>query len=110
MLRLALGLAVATVLVGASAGTVVAQDELCGYFAFAGAYSSERAARREARRLDIDYYNLDESDSPNAGEGLFVVASGPFDRASQARREARRLNREPGVDGAYAGDRCFFLE
>jgi hypothetical protein len=109
MRRFTLGLAVAAVLIGSVPGTVVAED-LCGYFAMAGAYQSERSARREAKRLDIDYYDLDESDSDNAGEGYFVVASGPYDRESQARREARRLNREPDVDGAYAKQICFFLE
>jgi hypothetical protein len=109
MHRLGFGLAAAILLSGL-AGPAHAEEELCGYFAFAGAYGSERTARREARRLDIDFYDLDESDSPNAGEGYYVVASGPFDSGAEARREARRLNREPGVDGAYAKELCFYLQ
>jgi hypothetical protein len=90
-------------------GAVVAED-LCGWFAFAGAYSSKSAARREARKIDLEYYDLDESDSPNAGEGFWVVAAGPYDTAREARREARRLNREEDVDGAYAKELCFYLD
>lgn len=110
MRKLVLVLAVAAMAAGSAPPAAVAQEELCGWFAFAGAYSSRSAARREARRLDMDFYDLDESDSPNAGEGFWVVASGPYDRARQARREARRLAREEGVDGAYAKEICFFLE
>jgi hypothetical protein len=80
MRRFTLGLAAAAVLMGSAPGTVVAEEELCGFFAMAGAFQSERSARREAKRLDIDYYDLDESDSENAGAGYFVVASGPYQR------------------------------
>jgi hypothetical protein len=108
MRRLISGLAAVAVLL--TVPTVAVAEDVCGWFAFAGAYSSKSVARREARSLDIDYYDLDESDSDNAGEGLWVVASGPFDRASQARREARRLQREEDVDGAYASERCFYVD
>jgi hypothetical protein len=103
-----LGLAVTASMTAAP--TVVVAEDVCGWFAFAGAYSSRSVARREARNLDLDFYDLDESDSPNAGEGLWVVAAGPYDSGRAARREARRLEREEYVDGAYAGRRCFYFD
>jgi hypothetical protein len=104
-----LGLVVAATMTATTPGIVIAED-ICGWFAFAGAYSSRSVARREARQLDLDFYDLDESDSGNAGEGLWVVASGPFARASQARREVRRLERDEDVEDAYASQRCFYVD
>ena len=109
MRRLILGFVTAATLT-ASTPTVVMAEDICGWFAFAGAYSSRSVARREARKLDLDYYDLDESDSDSAGEGLWVVASGPFERGSQARREVRRLDREEDVEEAYASQRCFYVD
>lgn len=110
MIRAAIAGAVTAALISTMPGVVVADDELCGWFAFAGAYSSKSTARREARDLDLDYYDLDESDSPNAGEGFWVVASGPFTTGRKARNEAKRLRVEEDVEGAYAKQICFYIE
>jgi hypothetical protein len=109
MRRMIMGLAAAAILTASTPSVALAED-ICGWFAFAGAYSSRSVARREARQLDLDYYDLDESDSDSAGEGLWVVAAGPFERGSQARREVRRLEREEDVEDAYASQRCFYVE
>ena len=103
-------LALATAASMVTAPTVAIAEDVCGWFAFAGAYSSRSVARREARALDLDFYDLDESDSPNAGEGLWVVAAGPYTSSRAARREARRLEREEDIDGAYASRRCFYFD
>ena len=109
MRRLAVGLAAAAVVLTSAPSVAVAED-LCGWFAMAGAYSTRTAARREARRLDLEYYDLDESDSESAGEGFWVVASGPFETRRAARREVRRLYFEEDVEDAYAKNICFYLD
>ncbi|MCQ0989033.1 SPOR domain-containing protein [Jiella marina] len=78
----------------------------CGYYAFAGAFRSYRSAERRAGRLGARVLDIDNSDSPNAGTGLYVVGSGPMgERAAQNR--ARQFRRA-GIGDAYAGYRCFY--
>ena len=85
-----------------------ASDEICGYWAFAGAYQSYRNAQRQANNYGGTVLDLDRSNSPNAGQGFHVVAEGPFDSKSRANRRARDY-RYDGVNGAYAAHRCFYI-
>lgn len=102
-------LLIATTFAGAvfsSAQTAQASDGNCGWWAFAGAFQSRSAARRQANRVGGQVYDLDQSDSPNAGKGFWVVAHGPGGRnwANQKKRQFR--NR--GVGGAYIASRCIW--
>lgn len=78
----------------------------CGWYALGGAFQSRRAAYNQAGDLDASVYDLDDSDSPNAGKGFYVVALGPVRRsqADQYRREFRRN----GVRSAYVKQMCFY--
>lgn len=102
---LALGLALATD-APARAGDGYAYSH-CGYFVFAGAYRSYGNAQRQANRWSGQVYNLDESDSPNAGRGLYVVTLGDWSSRTRARSIALNA-RHNGVEGAYAAYRCFY--
>ena len=97
---------VATVLSGITA--VRASDgggDSCGWFAFAGSFQNARLARRQANRLSAWTWDVDASNSANAGEGWWAVGVGPTSRA-QAKRERRRLQRR-GVN-SYVAKRCFY--
>ncbi|MEM9732666.1 MAG: hypothetical protein AAF903_04155 [Pseudomonadota bacterium] len=85
---------------------VEASEGNCGFYAFAGAYQSRRNADRQARRVGGQVYDLDQSDSPNAGKGFWVVGIGPGPRgwANQRRREFRSR----GARGAYVAARCIW--
>ncbi|MEN3793198.1 hypothetical protein [Fulvimarina sp. MAC3] len=53
----------------------------CGYFAFAGAFSSFSAADNRASRIGGSAWGLDSSDSPNAAKGFGSLRSAQ-DRAA----------------------------
>jgi len=101
-------LAVSTVAAATSVSvqTASASDGNCGYWAFGGAFQSRRSADRRARQVGGQVYDLDQSDSPNAGKGFWVVAAGPGPRgwANQRRREMRSR----GARGAYVAARCIW--
>ncbi len=100
LLAASLGAAGALTSTPATAGS-----QVCGYWAFGGAFQVRRNAIRRARRVRAHVFDLDRSDSPNAGKGYWVVTQGP-DSRSWARRKARKWRRM-GVPGAYAARRCF---
>lgn len=79
----------------------------CAHFVFAGAYRSYGNAQRQANRWSGRIHDLDRSDSPNAGRGLFVVTLGDWSSRSRARSVAWNA-RNNGVEGAYAAYRCFY--
>ncbi|MER0239789.1 SPOR domain-containing protein [Fulvimarina sp. MAC8] len=80
----------------------------CGYFAFAGAFSSFNAANRRANQVGGSAWGLDSSDSPNAGRGMWVVAIGPGSRGDANRW--RNQYRSRGIGDAYVAYRCFYGE
>ncbi|EAU41447.1 hypothetical protein FP2506_01730 [Fulvimarina pelagi HTCC2506] len=80
----------------------------CGYFAFAGAFSSFSAADNHASQVGGAAWGVDSSDSPNAGRGLWVVAIGPGSRSDANRW--RREYQTRGVRDAYVARRCFYGE
>lgn len=87
-------------------GKILRVDQGCGDYAFAGAFSNRSLAVRQASRHGGQVYDLDQSDSANAGRGLWVVA-----RAASSPRQAAafaRQYRQQGVRGAYSGFRCFY--
>lgn len=96
------------VLVAATASTALPTpaEAACGWYAFAGAYKSRRAAQRQARRLNGIVFDVDASDSPNAGQGWYAVGFGPTDWAQAD--TIKRNYRADGVRGAYAARRCFY--
>ena len=51
-------------------------------------------------------FDVDASNSPNAGQGWYAVGFGPTNRASA--NSARRDYRASGVRGAYVANRCFY--
>lgn len=102
-------LATATILATISFAPVsgaFASEGACGYYAFAGAFSSRRSARNRARRVGGQVFDLDASDSPNAGSGLWVVGRGPGGRG-WANRQKRKFQRR-GVRDAYVAARCMY--
>ncbi|MFD0915523.1 SPOR domain-containing protein [Pseudahrensia aquimaris] len=98
-------LAGAVAIMAASANQAHAQAA-CGWYAFAMATKSERAAVRMANRVGGRVFDVDASNSPNAGQGWWTVARGPSSksRANRARRDLRAR----GARGAYIGHRCFY--
>lgn len=82
-----------------------AGDQICGTWAFGGAFQNYNNAIRQANKIGANVLDLDRSNSPNAGKGYWVVAKGPYSR-SYARSVARNW-RSWGVRGAYAANRCF---
>lgn len=83
-----------------------ASDGNCGYYAFAGAFQNYRSAQRKARRIGAVAMDLDQSDSPNAGKGYWVVAVGPGPRR-WAKRQERKLRRR-GAGDTYVAARCIW--
>lgn len=83
-----------------------ASDGVCGFYAFGGAYKSRANANRQARRIGGQVFDLDASDSPNAGKGFWVVGAGPGNRSWADRR--RRDFRARGARGAYVAARCMY--
>ena len=83
-----------------------ASDGNCGYYAFAGAFQNYRSALRKARRIGAVAMDLDQSDSPNAGQGFWVVAVGPGSRR-WAKRQERKLRRR-GAGDTYVASRCIW--
>ena len=83
-----------------------ASDGVCGWYAFAMATKNRRAANKAARKYGGQVYDVDESDSPNAGQGWWTVARGPGSKrwANQRRNEYRSR----GASGAYVASRCMY--
>ena len=96
--------AVLAVVIAADASPANASG--CGWYAIGGAFKSRNSAYNQAGDLDASVFDLDESDSPNAGRGFYVVALGPV-RRSQA-NEYRRQFRQNGVKSAYVKNMCFY--
>ena len=103
MFRLAIA---AAVVAGTFAVSNAAQAQGCGWYAFAGAFQSYRSAQRQANRVGGYVLDIDNSDSPNAGRGMYAVAAGPTSR-SGANAQRRRFQRN-GVGSAYVANRCFY--
>ncbi|MEL6946927.1 MAG: hypothetical protein AAFO73_04765 [Pseudomonadota bacterium] len=78
----------------------------CGYYAFGGAYQNYSNAKAQAVRLGAAIRDLDRSNSPNAGQGYWVVSYGPVNR--WAAKSAANNWRWQGVHDAYVAKRCFF--
>ncbi|MEE9313724.1 MAG: hypothetical protein V3V02_03665 [Rhizobiaceae bacterium] len=106
MKKLLILLAVGLFYVSPPIKSASASEGVCGYYAFAGAFHSYRSAKRRANRVGGQVFNLDDSDSPNAGTGLWVVGAGPGPRrwANQRKRRFRRN----GVRDAYIASRCMY--
>ena len=97
-------MALVTLSMSAPLSKASASEGACGFYAFAGAFHSRWSAERRANRVGGQVYDLDESDSPNAGRGLWVVGAGPGSK-SWAHQRKRRFNRH-GVYDAYIAWRC----
>lgn len=80
----------------------------CGWFAFAMATKSSSAAHRAASRFGGNVWNVDYSNSPNAGQGWYTVALGPGSKSSA--RKWRNRYKSRGARRAYIGNRCFYGE
>ncbi|MEM8750865.1 MAG: hypothetical protein AAGF28_11215 [Pseudomonadota bacterium] len=106
MIKTVLAATVALSTIAFTAPMASAQSGPCGFYAFAGAFQNYNNAIRRARNVGGNVWDLDASDSPNAGKGFFVVAQGPGSR-SQAQRWARQY-RSYGVSGAYVARRCMY--
>ena len=105
-LPVAAALALGT-LTAATLASAPAQASTCGWFAFAGAFQNYGNAQRQANRLGGGIWNVDNSDSPNAGRGFWAV--GTYHAGSKRRaRESRNYFRRNGVPSAYIGQRCFY--
>ncbi len=88
-------------------GVPVEPGGVCGLWAFGGAFSSLSSARRQARRLWSNVYDLRDSNSPNNHRRLFVVATGPASTRGFARQWVREMKHK-GVRNAYMARRCFY--
>ncbi|MCE7028816.1 SPOR domain-containing protein [Jiella avicenniae] len=104
MSRSLISVCVALALLPASASLAHASG--CGWYAIGGAFKSRNSAYNQAGNLDASVYDLDDSNSPNAGKGFYVVALGPV-RRSEA-NEYRREFRQNGVGSAYVKKMCFY--
>lgn len=82
-----------------------AGSQVCGNYVLGGAFQSKRNAHKLANKIDGFVWDLDGSDSPNAGKGFWVVADGPFS-ISRAKRMVRNWKRN-GAGGAYYKYMCF---
>ncbi|WP_167591866.1 SPOR domain-containing protein [Jiella endophytica] len=91
---------------GLTATATTAEASGCGWYAIGGAFKSRNSAYNQAGNLDASVYDLDDSDSPNAGKGFYVVALGPV-RKSQANRYRQEF-RQNGVSSAYVKKMCFY--
>ena len=89
-----------------TSGATTAHASGCGWYAIGGAFQNRNSAYNQAGNLDASVYDLDDSDSPNAGKGFYVVALGPV-RKRQANRYRREF-RQNGVRGAYVKQMCFY--
>jgi hypothetical protein len=100
---IALAAAVSFVMIGQT-GTAYAA---CGYWAFGGAFQSFAAANRQARqaRNNAGVFDLDDSNSPNAGKGFYVVAVGVGSK-SDANVWKREFERR-GIT-SYVAKRCLY--
>ena len=100
-----LGLAIGAMTLAGLAATPAAASG-CGYYALGGAFKNLNSAYNRAGDIDASVYDLDNSNSPNAGKGFYVVALGPVSRgrANQYKREFR----SNGVRGAYIKRMCFY--
>ena len=81
-----------------------AGSQVCGWYAFAGAYSKPAQARKEARELGAMALDLRTSNSPNNHKRLWVVAEGPLDKG-EAKRLAKKWKKKVGA--GYIANRCF---
>ncbi len=98
--------AAAVLAVALAADVSPAEASGCGWYAIGGAFKSRNSAYNQAGNLDASVYDLDDSDSPNAGKGFYVVALGPV-RRSQANRYRQEF-RQNGVASAYVKKMCFY--
>ena len=87
-----------------SAGS--AQASGCGYYALGGAFHNLNSAYNRAGNIDASVYDLDRSNSPNAGKGYYAVALGPVSRWRA--KDYRRQFKRNGVRGAYVKRMCFY--
>ncbi|MBO0903188.1 SPOR domain-containing protein [Jiella sonneratiae] len=78
----------------------------CGWYAIGGAFQSRNAAYNHAGDLDASVYNLDDSNSPNAGKGFYAVAIGPVSKRQA--NQYRRQFQSNGVKSAYVKNMCFY--
>lgn len=87
-------------------GTHSASANGCGWYALGGAFQNLNLAYNHAGDLDASVYDLDQSNSPNAGKGYYAVAlkGGSKWRAREYRNEFRRN----GVRSAYIKNMCFY--
>ncbi len=95
---------VAATFMSMSAGA--AQASGCGWYALGGAFQNLNSAYNRAGNLDASVFDLDQSNSPNAGKGYYAVALGPV-----SKRQARGYRsefRSNGVRGAYIKKMCFY--
>lgn len=80
----------------------------CGWYAFAMATKSINSARSAANRFGGNVWDVDASNSANAGQGWYTVAKGPGSKSSA--RRWRNQYRARGARKAYIGNRCFYGE
>ena len=66
-----------------------AGSQVCGWYAFAGAYPSQTRAEDEANQLNAMALDLRTSNSSNNRKKMWVVAEGPLEK-DEARRLAKR--------------------
>jgi len=90
-----------------SAAPALAGDAVCGTYVFAGAYQVKSNANVQANRVGGTVLDLDRSNSPNAGQGYWVVAQGPLN--PNAARNLAYQWQNWGVHDAYAAQRCFYV-
>ena len=96
----------AAIVAASFAAVPTAAEAACGWYAFAGAFKSYRSAQQRANRVGGRVFDVDASNSPNAGQGWYAVGFGPTNRASA--NSVRRDYRASGVRGAYVANRCSY--
>jgi len=92
--------ALGTMTVPASAGS-----QVCGNYVIGLASKNWNTANKIAKKVGGFVWDLDLSNSPNAGKGFWVVADGPFS-VSRAKRMVREWKNN-GASGAYRKNMCF---
>lgn len=82
-----------------------AGSQVCGNYVIGGASKNWNTANKIAKKVGGNVWDLDKSNSPNAGKGFWVVADGPF-ISSEAKKRVRRWKKK-GAKGAYRKNMCF---
>ena len=77
----------------------------CGWYAFAGATRSFAGARRLANQRGGRVLSIDNSNSPNAGRGMWTIGIGPTSRSAAA--SARNRYQSRGYS-SYIKNMCFY--